>query len=110
MKKYIYFTHSFRCRIKLLTRRHGNTLELQLQKKSFFSWTNIGRWMTIDEGFAMEDSYTGNPMTLKYDANNVSEIWKTGTLNLNERVKQFYEDYMTEQKRIDPILEIFKSI
>ena len=108
MKKYIYHSDDIRCRIKYI--KYLGHYELQIQERRFFIfWINVYRWMTVKEGFWGE-SDRHPVLRTSYQFGNNAEAWKTGTLVLENRVKDFFEEYLQEKIREAENYERIKNI
>ncbi|HYD92239.1 MAG TPA: hypothetical protein VEA37_12220 [Flavobacterium sp.] len=96
-----YFNHPeqpYRVRIKY--REVYNHFGLQVQKKWLFIWFDVGKWMTVKEGFWGENwNKARNPLVLDYSLGNIHECWKTGTLDLLDRARIFLIDYFCDMRR-----------
>lgn len=91
MKKYIYHSDDIRCRIRYI--KYLGHYELQIQERRFFIfWVNVYKWMTVKEGFWGE-SDRHPVLRTSYQFGNKAEAWKTGTLIIKNRVKDFFEEY-----------------
>lgn len=108
MKKYIYYSDDLRCRIRYI--KYLGHYELQIQERRFFIfWINVYRWMTVKEGFWGE-SERHPILRNSYQFGNNAEAWKTGTLVLENRVKDFFEEYLQEKIREAENYERIKNL
>lgn len=113
MTKYIYHDKHIRCRLKLTG--YGNQIELQIQRRRFVLWFNVGEWMHIDEGFWGECRDKNHPLyknalIMDYQYGNISETYVTGTLNVKERVQKFFQDYFYSIREINKTIKNFNNI
>lgn len=108
MTKYIYNSKMLRCRIRYV--KYLRHFELQIQERRFFIfWVNVFRWMTVKEGFWGESD--DHPvLQTSYQYGNKAEAWKTGTLDIECRVKAFFQEYFQEKNKEAANLEKIKSL
>lgn len=108
MKKYIYNSKNVRCRIRYV--KYLKHFELQIQERRFYVfWVNVFRWMTVREGFFGESD--DHPiLKTSYQCGNNAEALKTGTLNIEIRVKEFFREYFQEQKNEADNIKQIKSL
>lgn len=94
--KYIYYNKKLRCRIKY--NRWHKHFSCQLQERCFyFLWGNVDSQNSVDlsEGFWGEDwGLPMNPLRSSYALGGYNESWKTGTLNIENRVRQMFKEAM----------------
>lgn len=97
MKKFIYHSHKVRCAVKYIS--DFNHIVLQIQERRFFVfWVNVHRWMTVQEGFWGECDR--RPMLrMSYSSGNITEVWRTGTLDLEGRIKEFFAEYFQQKDK-----------
>lgn len=109
MTKYIYDNDKLRCRLRKTG--YKNQIELQIQKIFLFVlWVNCYKWMHVSEGFWGEYSRGPNPMINTYNHGNISESWKTGTLDIRNRVKALFKEYKESLLYQRKEVEKFKAI
>jgi len=108
MKKHIYYSDDIRCRIKYI--KYLGHYELQIQERRlFFFWVNVYKWMTVKEGFWGESDRLPVLRTT-YQFGNKAEAWKTGTLVIEDRIKDFFKEYFQEKNREKANYERIKNI
>lgn len=96
-QKFIYHSKSIRCRVRYI--KYYDHFELQIQKRFFAFWVNVYKMMTVKEGFWGEEYSFWRELdkTAALKASSlygcISEAWKTGTLVIENRVKDFFEEY-----------------
>lgn len=105
MAKYIYYNKELRCRIKYV--KWLNHYECQLQKSSMcIFWINIrgvdGFRLDLKEGFWGEDwppPFDRNPLRSSYQMGGHNESWKTGTLDIENRVRQMFKELLADNRQ-----------
>lgn len=113
MVKYIYDNSRLRCRLKY-TKLFGRT-ELQLEKRvGFFFWVNCFRFITVAEdhwhGLSRLGTETMNPCIMRYQLGGHHEGWLPGTLNIKNRVLEFFKEYYKSVLLENRGLQKFESI
>lgn len=108
MKKFIYHSVSIRCKIRYI--KYLGHFELQIQERFFLLfWINVYKWMTIREGFWGESDQ--HPiLRCTYENGNNSEAWMTGTLDIENRVRDFFKEYFFEKNREESNIERVKNL
>ncbi len=108
MKKYIYHSDDIRCRIRYI--KCFGLYELQIQERRFFFfWVNAHKWMTVKEGFWGESDR--HPVLRdSYQFGNNAEAYKTGTLDIKIRIKEFFKEYFLEKNREKANYERIKNL
>lgn len=108
MKKYIYYSKKVRCRIRYV--KYMRHFELQIQERRLlWFWVNVWKWMSIKEGFWGESDR--HPiLRSSYESGNSCEAWKTGTLDIRDRIKKFFEEYYLEKNREVSSIKRIKSL
>ena len=108
MKRYIYHSDDIRCRIRYI--KYLGHYELQIQyRRCFFFWVNVHKWMTVKEGFWGE-SDRHPVLRTSYQLGNNAEAWKTGTLVIEDRIKDFFKEYFQEKTREKANYERIKNL
>lgn len=108
MKKYIYHSDDIRCRTRYI--KNLGHYELQIQERRlFFFWANVYKWMTVKEGFWGESDRHPVLRTSCQFGNN-AEAWKTGTLDIKSRINEFFKEYFLEKNKAAENLERIKSL
>lgn len=97
MTTFIYKDKNIRCRVNKIF--NSNKIKLQIQKRYLFIfWENAYKYIEISEGFWGESER--NPiLKLEYFGEGESEIYMTGTLSLENRVHQLFQEYFAYVKR-----------
>ncbi len=108
MAKYIYNSKKLRCRIRYV--KYLKHFELQIQERRFFVfWVNVYNWMTVKEGFWGE-SDRHPVLRTSYQFGNNAEAWKTGTLSIENRIKEFFKEYFLDKEKEAANHERIKSL
>lgn len=99
MKTIIYKNENLRCRVESIP---NNKIRLQLQERYLcIFWKNCFQFIEVSEGFWGESERL--PMLkLSYTGGGKSEVYKTGTLNLKNRIEQLFQEYFD---RIDSTIK-----
>ncbi len=108
MKKFIYHSNTIRCRVKYI--KDFDHIMLQIQERRFFVfWLNVHQWMTVQEGFWGECDRRPI-LRMSYSSGNRTEVWRTGTLNLENRIKEFFQEYFQEKNNEAANIERIKNL
>jgi len=108
MKNFIYHSKNIRCRVRYI--KYLGHFELQIQERRFFVfWANVHKWMTVKEGFWGE-SDRHPVLQTSYQFGNNAEAWRTGTLDIKDRVKYFFKEYFQAKIQEAENLSWYKKI
>ena len=106
MSKFIYHSTELRCKIKY--EKGYKHYHCQLQERRFgFLWLNVYKFLTLKEGFWGE----GGPIKMLRDTyryGDFAEVYATGDLHIEERIKEFFKQYMEAKLKDQQALLLLK--